>query len=191
MKRFYLATRTCLAAPLVAVVLSAPVSAETSCDANMTNGSIAQITETHATVYTSVLIDAKAADVWATLTDFDKMAGWSTGSLQGMTGDIKDGGSVMITFIFGEDENGQPISNNIPHTLIYDEGERFGWSDPFPQDVGGGRDNHIYSVEMCGEQTLFVQSDEIVDNPYAANFVAQLFPMYQTFNAELKAAVEN
>jgi len=30
-----------------------------------------------------------------------------------------------------------------------------------------------------------------VDNPYAVNFVTQLLPMYQTFNAELKAAVEN
>ncbi len=47
------------------------------------------------------------------------------------------------------------------------------------------------SIQMaCGDQTLFVQSDEIVGNPYAANFVAQLLPMYQVFNAELKAEVE-
>ena len=183
---------------LLAIALSAPLLAETSvqgtdvaCDATMMNGSIAQLNATHATVNTSVVIDATAPDVWATLTDFDSMASWSTGTLQGMTGDIQDGGSVMITFIFGVDQNGDQNSNEIPHTLIYSEGREFGWSDPFPEDIGGGRDNHIYRVESCGDRTLFVQSDEIVGNPYAANFVAQLLPMYQTFNAELKAAVEN
>ena len=67
----------------------------------------------------------------------------------------------------------------------------FGWSDPFPDDIGGGHDNHIYRVEACGDQTLFVQSDEVVDNPYAVNFVTRLLIMYQTFNAELKAVVED
>lgn len=191
MKRSYHNASTCLTIPLLAVALSAPLSAEASCDETLMSGSISQLTATHATVHTSVVIDAKPADVWATVTDFERMANWSTGTLQGMTGDIKDGGRVMITFIFGNDENGQPNANEIPHTLIYEEGEQFGWSDPFPEDIGGGRDNHIYSVEACGDQTLFVQSDEIFDNPYAADFVAQLLPMYQTFNAELKAVVEN
>ena len=191
MKRSCLITSTFLAAPLFAVALGAPLSAETSCDATMMSASIAQLSATHATVNTSVLIDAAAADVWATLTDFDNMASWSTGTLQTMTGDIKDGGNVVITFIFGVGENGQPNSNEIPHTLIYQEGEKFGWSDPFPEDIGGGRDNHIYRVETCRDQTLFIQSDEVVDNPYAGDFVAQLLPMYQIFNAELKAVVEN
>ena len=63
------------------------------------------------------------------------------------------------------------------------------WSDAFHKDIGGGHDNPIYRVEACGDQTLFVQSDEVVDNLYAANFVTRLLFMYQTFNAELKAAV--
>ncbi|OAN74598.1 hypothetical protein A8B82_17710 [Sulfitobacter sp. EhC04] len=155
------------------------------------SGSIAQLSPTHATVDTSVLINAAPEDVWATLTDFDNMANWSTSTLQGMTGDIQDGGSVTITFIFGTDENGEPNLMEIPHTLIYEDGQSFGWSDPFSEDIGGGHDNHLYRVEACGDQTLFVQSDEIVDNPYAANFVAQLLPMYQTFNVELKASVED
>lgn len=191
MKRLFLFTSTSLAAPLFAVVVGTPLSADTPCDATLMSGSIAQVSATHATVDTTVLIDAPTTDVWATLTDFDNMAGWSTGSLQGLTGDIRDGGSVTITFVFGTDENGEPNVNEIPRTLIYDEGRAFGWSDPFPDDIGGGHDNHIYRVEACGDQTLFVQTDEIVDNPYAVNFVSQLLPMYQTFNAELKAAVEN
>lgn len=197
MKRSSQLASTCLAAPLLAIMLSSPLWAEasvqsykTECDATMMNGSITQLSATHATVDTSILINASAADVWATLTDFDTMSSWSTSTLQGITGDIKNGGSVMITFIFGVDDNGEPKSNEIPHRLIFDEGREFGWSDPFPEDVGGGRDNHIYRVEACGDKALFIQSDEIVDNAYAANFVTQLFPMYQTFNAELKAAAE-
>ena len=192
MKRyFHFFSSTALAAPLSLAALSAPLSADTPCDAIMMSGSITQLSATHATVDTSVLINSAATDVWATLTDFDNMASWSTGTLQGMTGDIRDGGSVTITFILGTDENGEPNSSEIPHRLIYDEGRAFGWSDPFPDDIGGGHDNHIYRVEACGDQTLFVQSDEVVDNPYAVNFVTRLLPMYQTFNAELKAMVEN
>ena len=179
-----------LAASVLAAALSTSLSAETACDATLMQGSIAQLSATHATVDTSVLIDAAPAEVWAVLTDFDAMADWSSGTLQGMTGDIEDGGSVTITFIFGTTEEGAPNSMQIPHRLIYEEGHVLGWSDPFAEDIGGGHDNHLYRVEACGDRTLFVQSDEIVDNPYAASFVTQLLPMYQTFNAELKAEVE-
>ncbi len=190
MTRPILRISTALAAPLLAVVFSAPLWAETSCDATMMSGRIAQLSATHATVDTSILINAAVTEVWATLTDFDNMASWSTGTLQDMTGDIQDGGTVTITFIFGVDENGEPSAMEIPHTLIYEDGRALGWSDPFLEDIGGGHDNHLYRVEVCGDQTLFVQSDEVVGNPHAANFVTQLLPMYQTFNAELKAAVE-
>ena len=97
---------------------------------------------------------------------------------------------MVITFLFGADPDGTPIANEIPHTLIYQDGVSFGWSDPFPAEIGGGNDNHIYEVVSCAEQTLFVQSDEVMDNPYASNFVNQLLPHYQLFNAELKAAAE-
>ncbi|MFK7838512.1 MAG: SRPBCC family protein [Sulfitobacter sp.] len=175
----------------IAALLSAPLSAKSACDATLMSGSIAQLSATHATVDTSILIDAAAADVWATLTDFDAMARWSTGTLQGITGNIRDGGSVTVSFIFGVNDKGEPNLMEIPHRLVYEEGHSFGWSDPFPEDIGGGHDNHHYSVQACGDQTLFIQSDEIVGNPYAANFVSQLLPMYQTFNAEFKAAAEN
>lgn len=186
-----------LAATLFTAPLCDPVFAETgsqntnvACDATMMNGNIAQLSATHASIRTSILINATPADVWRTLTDFQTMPDWSTGTLQGMTGDIKNGGSVVVTFLFGVDDEGKPVSNEIPHTLILEEGEKIGWSDPFPENMGGGHDNHIYRVQACGDKTLFVQSDEIVDNAYATNFVSQLLSEYQLFNADLKAAVE-
>ena len=81
MKPSNLFASTCLSATLLVVALNAPLSAQMSaeggemaCNATMMSGSIAQLNATHVTVNTSVLIDAAAADVWATLTDFDSMA---------------------------------------------------------------------------------------------------------------------
>ncbi|MEP5154891.1 SRPBCC family protein [Planktotalea sp.] len=190
-------TSTWLATHVLAVALSAPLFADTTpqnleanCDAVQMRGSVAQISATHSTVFTSILIDAAPTAVWSTLTNFETMPDWSNGTLQTITGDISDGGSVVVTFLFGTDDQGNPVANEIPHNLIYTEGEIFGWSDPFPAEIGGGHDNHLYQVVPCNGKTLFVQSDEIVNNPYAANFVNTLLPGYQQFNAELKATVE-
>ncbi|MGB0902315.1 MAG: SRPBCC family protein [Nereida ignava] len=195
MTRSSLLNSTHLVATLLATTFSAPLLADTSnnmaCDGSLMHGSITQISATHATIETSILIDAAPAEVWATLTNFEAMPDWSTGTLQGITGNVENGGSVVVTFLFGVDDAGNPVSNEIPHTLIFKGGEKIGWSDPFPADLGGGHDNHIYAVRPCGDKTQFTQSDEIVDNPYAVNFVTQLLPGYQLFNAELKAAVEN
>lgn len=192
------ATRILLATSLLIAPFSQPLLAETTsqssdadCAATLMHGGIAQLSAIHASIETSILVEATPAKVWSTLMDFKAMPEWSTGTLQGMKGDIQNGGQVVVNFLFGTDTSGNPILNEIPHTLIYEEGEKIGWSDPFPDKIGGGHDNHIYRVQACGDKTLFIQSDEIVDNPYAANFVAQLLPAYQKFNAELKVAVEN
>jgi uncharacterized membrane protein len=81
-------TRLGLATVLAAFNFSAQLYAETAavgCDATMMAGSIAQLSDNHATVHTSILINASKEDVWAALTDFDNMAYWSTGTLQSMS----------------------------------------------------------------------------------------------------------
>ena len=177
------------AAAISAVLMSTPVSAET-CDLASTNDMTHQISASVATVHTSVLIDASPSDVWQTLLDFDSMPTWSS-AIQGVTGDLKDGNDVVVTYNFGVDDSGAPITNEIPHKLIFSDGETFGWSDPLPEFLGGGKDKHLYQVIPCGEKTLFVQSDEVIGNPNAMAFVNQLLPTYQLFNAELKQAVES
>jgi len=71
MKRTNFFKTACLTALLVANSFTAPLLAETSgqgayaaCDATMMSGGIAQLSVTHATVNTSILIDATTADVW-------------------------------------------------------------------------------------------------------------------------------
>ncbi len=79
---------TALAVPVLVMSFGTPLMAQstnsTACDATMVSGSTAQISPTHATVYSSTLIDAPATEVWALLVDFENMASWSSGTLQGM-----------------------------------------------------------------------------------------------------------
>ena len=65
-------------ASALAIAISTPLSAETACSAIMMHGSITQLSDTHATVDTSVLINATSAEVWATLTNFDAMTSWGS-----------------------------------------------------------------------------------------------------------------
>ena len=96
-----------LAAPILVVSFAGTLSAQSSssgaslvaCDATMASGAVAQINSTHSTVYTSILIDAASAEVWRVLTDFENMSVWSSETLQGMSGELEDGGSVVITFL--------------------------------------------------------------------------------------------
>lgn len=188
-----------LAIPTLVFPFAGPLFAQSSssdpssaaCDATIERAEITQISPTHSTVYTSVLIAATPDEVWQVLTNFDNMSSWSSNTLQNLSGDLENGGDVVITFFFGTDTDGNPTANEIPHTLIFEDGFKFGWSDPLSADIGGGNDNHLYQVVSCEEQTLFIQSDEIVDNAYAANFIDQLLPLYRLFNAELKGALEN
>lgn len=138
-------------------------------------------------VHTAIVIDAPVDVVWSVLTNFDDMADWSS-SLQNIEGDISNGGSVTTSFLF--QGNVLPI----PHTLLYSEGEFFGWSDPL-QSIANAKDHHIYKVEDLGNGTTkFIQSDAFIGETVQAEgqgtalFISGL---YRTFNQELKAETES
>ena len=105
-----------------------------------------------------------------------------------MEGEIFDGGSVNALF-----DLGQGIVP-FPHTLIYEDGVRYGWSDPV-LGVAGLFDNHFYTVEAISEcQTRFIQTDAFQgSNPDITpiGLAAQIMPVYQLFNQQLKAEVES
>ena len=52
----------------------------------------------HRTVHTEIVIDAPPEVVWAVLTDWDRLPEWSP-TIQGMTGDVTDGGQVVVDYI--------------------------------------------------------------------------------------------
>lgn len=156
------------------------------CTAEAETGIVTQVSGDEAHVSTSIVIDATPNQVWFVLTDFESMPNWSS-TFQGLEGDISDGGQINALFLAPD---GSTIA--FPHILSYQEGISYGWSDPI-LTLPGIVDNHFYSVEFCGNQTQFVQTDEFRgnnENVLAIVLANVVLTDYQTFNQELKTEVE-
>lgn len=158
-----------------------------ACTSGAEVGIVTEISEEEAEVSTSIVINATPEQVWEVLTDFESYSDWSS-TFQGLEGDIVNGGQVTAIF---PDGMGNFIA--FPHQLIYNDGVSFGWSDPvliFPSII----DNHMYTVLGCGDETLFLQTDQFLgndDNLSALGLANALLEGYQTFNSELKTEVES
>jgi hypothetical protein len=149
--------------------------------------------------YTDIVINASTEEVWDVLKDYDNMPNWSS-TLQGIVGDIRNGGAVTTTYLLANPITGVMSSLQSQHTLIYEEGVLFGWSDPFELSPGSGvfiTDNHRYKVEAISEcQTRFIQTDDFTGTiPAGAGITVSqmsefLVTSYKQFNQELKAEVE-
>ena len=138
-------------------------------------------------VYTSIVIDAPPGEVWAVLTDFERMPDWSS-TLQGVTGDFSDGGTVNALYL------GQGQVTPYEHVLNLDEGVSFNWSDPFPfaPDM---TDDHTFLVEAFGDhQTRFIQTDVYTGTGSGGlttlGLATSTRDSYVSFNRELKNEVE-
>lgn len=154
--------------------------------------SASMVAENHHRVDSFIVIDASAEEVWDVLTDFETMPDWSS-SFQGLAGDIEDGGAVVATYLVPNPETGETSPAQFPHTLSYEEGIRFGWSDPIA-GLDGLQDNHRFELERLSDcQTRFVQTDAFTGtNPNLnTETLANISAMgYEAFNAELKAETE-
>ena len=142
----------------------------------------------HRTIHTEIVIDAPPDQVWAVLTEWEALPEWSP-SILGMQGDIRSGGAVTVTY--AHPASGKELI--IDHTLIYAEGEHFGWSDPV---AGGVTDHHLYRVEAVGDgQTRFIQEDELrgglLVRLLGTRLSGLLFDSYLDFNQALKERVES
>lgn len=169
-------------------------SAECKVDASLplSSHTVTVIAQDHHSVSTDIIINAPASEVWKVLTDFTNMPNWSS-SLQGMSGEIKDGGAATVVFKMP----GADAPVNIPHVIKYKEGEEFGWSEDLTGLAPGISDNHSYRVEAISEcQSRFIQSDAFkgvsAEKPEmtTALFADMIVPIYRKFNEELKAEVE-
>lgn len=140
-------------------------------------------------VQAEILIEAPIETVWATLTDFAAMPGWSD-TFQGLEGPFEEGGAVTAVFrLLGRE-------TRIAHPLIYwqDEPERkmFGWSAPTAEG-GKIRDDHKYIAERFGPgRTRFVQTDAFsgAGRLTGALSVRLVRRWYRRFNVALKAEAE-
>ena len=150
---------------------------------------IERLSAGHRTIATSIEIEAPPEAVWAVMTDFEAMPGWSS-SLQSVEGELRDGGEVSVRFKPDPDKD---RVNTYQHHLIYEEGVSFGWQgDVF---AAGMTDNHRYRLVDLGDgRTRLEHSDEARGGMtwLLGGAVMKAFEGFCTsFNQELKERVES
>ncbi len=154
-------------------------------------GEVAEVTqpaEDTFAVHTEVLIHASPEKVWEVLTDFDKLSEWSN-TLVGLEGDFFEGGQIKIQYKVG------PLTQHLEHEVkFFEEGRRFGWSDPL---MMGLSDRHIFHINPTDDgKTLFVQTDHIkgihghIGYHIGHQLANGMMQSYVQFNRRLKARVE-
>lgn len=151
-------------------------------------GEVTKINEKEYLIYSSVLIDAPAEDVWAVVSDFDNLSSWNSFFI-GLEGEKFDGG--QITNIY----NVQGNISRTERTFIYEEGVKFGWYSVEPNDFGF-TSRHEYIVKPVSDNKAeLIQTNEINKvSPDASEAVIEgildlLFPLYINFNLSLKREV--
>lgn len=138
----------------------------------------------HWSIYTEIIIDAPREKVWAALTNFKDMPGWSK-ALQKIEGELKNGETTVYYIFKGKEMK-------IKHKIIgFEKGTQFGWSDRL---IPFSKDNHIYRLEgLPNGKTKFIQSDEvkgfstIIIGKMMADIMIKTYP---EFNQALKHFVE-
>ena len=146
------------------------------------------MSELESHVFTEIEIDATADQVWAVLTDFEKLPEWSS-SFQGVNKPMALG--EVSTAYFKN-----PITGGMMEftheVIVYEEGRAFGWSG---DAMLGRQDHHIFRIEELPDgRAKFKQEDGL--NGKKSNFLirmveAQIGKAYDKFNHELKARVES
>jgi hypothetical protein len=139
-------------------------------------------------IFTEIKIDATADQVWAVLTDLEKLPEWSS-SFQGVNKPMALG--EVSTAYFKNPITGSMME--FTHkVIVYEEGRAFGWSGDM---MLGRQDHHIFRItELPDGCAIFKQEDGL--NGKKRNFLirlieAQIAKMYDKFNRELKERVES
>ena len=143
-------------------------------------------------VFTEIEINATPQQVWAVLTDWEKLPEWSS-SLQGISTDGLKKGDISKAF-FKNPITGGNIE--FEHEITdYEEGVKFGWSGNV---VGNVKDHHIYSLEGTDSGTTIFRQEDGFHSEHSShsrfmNFISKhgIASMYKQFNKELKARVES
>ena len=104
-------------------------------------------------VFTEIEIDATADQVWALLTDFEKLPEWSS-SFQGVNKPMALG--EVSTAYFKNPVTGRmmPFTDEV---IVYEEGPAFDW---FGDAMLGRQDHHIFWIEeLPDESALYKQQN--------------------------------
>ena len=98
------------------------------------------MSELESHVFTEIEIDATADQVWALLTDFEKLPEWSS-SFQGVNKPMALG--EVSTAYFKNPVTGR-MMRFADEVIVYEEGRAFDW---FGNAMLGRHDHHIFRME--------------------------------------------
>lgn len=141
----------------------------------------------HRSIYTDIIIEADASEVWEVLTDTASYKDWAT-FLIDIQGEIRHNETIIAFFQVNPEKE---KINEIAHRISVEEGLEFYWSEKGP---GGIKDNHHFKVVPLEKgRSRFIQSDELkggLSFLLGGNLSKLYLSGYQEFNRALKKEVE-
>jgi hypothetical protein len=142
----------------------------------------------HRKIYTDIIINAPAQQVWQVLKDTASYKNWAA-FLVDIQGALKDGNKITAKFQLNPSKES---FNTIDHTIQVKEGKAFYWAEKGPMGIC---DNHHFIVEAIDSKTArFIQTDELMKGAtwILGGYLSKTYAKgYQAFNRALKKEAEH
>jgi hypothetical protein len=149
---------------------------------------VEKLTSSHRKIYTDIVIEAPANQVWEVLKDTSSYKDWAAFMVH-IDGDLKNGNTITAKFQLNPKKEKY---NTIEHTIGVTEGESFYWAEKGPMGIC---DNHHFRIESIDPITSrFIQTDEISKGAtwLLGGYLSKVYKNgYQAFNRNLKNEVES
>lgn len=149
---------------------------------------VEKIKASHRNIYTDIIINASAEQVWSVMKDTASYKNWSV-FLTDIQGELKDGTKITAEFQLNPSKEKY---NSIEHTIQVKEGTSFYWAEKGPMGIC---DNHHFTVEAIDTNTSkFIQKDELTKGAtfLLGGYLSKIYAKgYQGFNQALKQEVEH
>jgi hypothetical protein len=141
----------------------------------------------HRKIYTDIIIDATAEQVWSVLKDTKSYKNWAA-FLTNIKGELINGNMITAKFQLNASKEKY---NYIDHTIQVKEGKSFYWAEKGPMGIC---DNHHFIIESIGKNSSkFIQKDELTKGAtfLLGGYLSKIYVKgYQDFNRALKQEVE-
>ena len=148
---------------------------------------VERVKSSHRKIYTDIIIDASAEQVWSVIKDTKSYKKWAV-FLTDIQGELKDGNKITAKFQLNPSKEKY---NSIDHTIQVEEGKSFYWAEKGPMGIC---DNHHFIIEVINKNTCkFIQKDELTKGAtfLLGGYLSKIYVKgYQGFNQALKKEVE-
>ncbi len=149
---------------------------------------IDKVNASHRKIYTDIVIDAPAKQVWEIIKDTKSYKTWAS-FLIDIEGELNDGNKISAKFQL---DPSKEKFNTIEHIIQVEEGKMFYWAEKGPMGIC---DNHHFIVSAISDTSCrFIQSDEISKGLtwLLGGYLSKIYVKgYQAFNKSLKNEAES